>query len=217
MKNNSTHLISGTYASLLLCIATALLLPSCEKQPDPFKGEYELSGRVIDDISGKPIPNATVGVLEYDRDDFSGWGAKTAVSVLADDKGAFSFRFNADEAKYYYELVAQEPYKYFDILDYPRIEFNSKGKSTMDILLNPKGYLTYIIKGNKGGWKLHINGTYTDCMYGDDTLITVLKRPISKRSFTYWVYDINDEVILKKSDTVFIPPPPDTAFYLIEF
>jgi hypothetical protein len=205
MKNIPVYLFLLISINFLMC-----------KKHKPYNGEYEVSGRVLDELTGKTIPYATVGVLERSRDNFSSWGAKTVVSGLADENGWFSFRFPVNEKDNHYELVAKEPHKYFEKSSYPLVSIYSNGKTTMDVKLMPKGYLTFIIKGNKGGVKLNINGGGTFKM-NTDTTSTVYKTPLKNSKISYFVYNINNELLYQKSDSIFIPLPPDTAYYLIEF
>ncbi len=209
-----------TISIYLIFSILMILLTECKKI-GPYDGEYEISGKVLDELTGKPIPHALVGVLETSREDFSGWGAKTVISGYADENGSFSYRFKADENKNYYELVAKENQKYFEKSSFPRITFNSKGKSTMNVTLMPYGYLTLHIKGNKGGAFMSIE--YSQFRRGVDTSITFHKEPNKETLFYYSVYDgmgtstIYGNLIYKDTLNINTPSPPDTAFYLIEF
>ena len=204
------------YLFLLLVIN----LLSCKKH-QPYVGEYEVNGRVLDEITGKPIPYATVGVLAKRRSDFSGWGAKTGVSGYADGNGWFSLRFDVREEDYHYELVAKEQHRYFDNSNYGLISIYKKGKTTMDVTLMPYGYLTFDIRGNKGGEYISIG--YYRFRNGIDTTVTFHKEPNKKTKIHYSVYDgvgsstIFGDLIHRDSIVTTTPLPPDTAYYLIEF
>jgi len=197
-----------------------LVFSSCKKADPPYNGDFEISGKVLDELTGKPIPYATVGVLEISRDDFLGMGAKTVVSGYADENGAFSFKFYANEHSNHYELAARESDMYFEKSSFPYISFNKKGKTTQNVSLMPKGYLTLHIKGNKGGWMWGggaFGGGLGMQYMGVDTFVTLQEKPNRNTELTYEVRDKDMNIIEKKTEEVFIPLPPDTAFYLIEF
>lgn len=85
-------------------------------------------------------------------------------------------------------------------------------------MLMPKGYLTFIIKGNKGGWLVGGGGGSLGVHYqGVDTSKTIYLTPNKTHSYTYEIRDISLNILETKRIEVFIPLPPDTALYLIEF
>lgn len=194
-----------------------VLLFSCKKN-EPFDGTFELSGTVRDELTGKPIANADVEIIERERGWMVGYAGKLVGSQIANKKGEFVISFPAKEEGFSYEIVATENNKYFEDNTPPWVEFTKTGKGRQDITLMPYGYLTFIIKGNKGGYRLKINGISNHYFSNSDTLQTVKKTPKLNTGIYYFVYDVNNELLYNKIDTVLIPPPPpDTAYHLIEF
>ncbi len=192
-----------------------VLLFSCKKN-EPFDGTFELSGTVRDELTGKPIANADVEIIERERGWIVGYAGKLVGSQIANKQGEFVISFPAKQVSYFYEIVATENNKYFEDNTPPRVIITKEGKGRQDVTLIPYGYLTFIIKGNKKGWKLGTNKVGTWHM-GVDTSKTSFEYPNEISKVTYWVYDNNDIEIFRKTDLVFIPPPPDTTYYLIEF
>jgi len=189
-----------------------------EKQRAPFEGTFELSGIVRDELTDKPIAHADVKIIERERGLMVAWGGKLVGYQRANEKGEYNISFPANESEFSYELVATELNKYFENNSPPRVSFTQSGKGRQDITLMPIGYLTFNIKGNKGGHSLGGGGGSLGVHYkGCDTSVTIHITPNKTHPYTYSVRDINLEIIEKKTIEIFIPLPPDTAFYLIEF
>ncbi len=203
--------------NLWLISLALVLLFSCKKN-EPFDGTFELSGTVRDELTGKPIANADVRIIERERGWMVGYAGKLVGSQIANKKGEFVISFPAKEEGFSYEISAREDAKYFEDNNPPWVEFTKTGKGRQDITLMPYGYLTFIIKGNKGGWRLGVSELHSFDMYsGIDTTRTAHTYPNRKKRFAYEIRDENMNIIQKIIDTIFIPLPPDTAFYLIEF
>ncbi|MBX2984836.1 MAG: hypothetical protein KF882_02560 [Bacteroidia bacterium] len=131
---------------LLLSIVAIFTIHSCKK--DSFEGEYKLTFNVTDIISKKPIKGASVGVMEISKNDFYGWGARTVGVGYTDSKGEYSISFHVSE-EYRYEFLVNAP-RYFESMP-EDLDISVKGKSTVDAMLTPYGYLNLHIVGNKGG------------------------------------------------------------------
>lgn len=67
----------------MLCLVTLVVGISCKKNREVanYDGDYTLTGKVLDEITGAGIPNATVGVIERGRDATSNLGGKV-VQIL---------------------------------------------------------------------------------------------------------------------------------------
>jgi len=201
----------------LIWIISLLFLgfSSCKKN-GPFNGTFELSGSVRDELTGNPIAYADVRIIERERGWMTALGGKLVGAQKANEKGEFVISFPANESGYSYEIVATENNKYFENNSPPRVSFTKTGKGRQDITLMPKGYLTCIIKGNKGGWR--IGGWGVGEHYkGIDTTNTSYWTPKQKARIVYSVRDQNLNELYRIDTSIFIPLPPDTAFYLIEF
>ncbi len=194
---------------------------SCRKDrevPD-YVGEYTITGKVVDEITGKGISQALVGVVERRRELSSNLGGKTLVSLRTDAEGNFTLTFNANADDNNYELVASAWY-YFEMTQGgDRITFTKNGKKNQNVQLLPESYVTLLIKGNKGGKSVYINGDGGGGRYysGVDTNSTLVNSPKTDVSFTYWVDFLDTSKNYKK--TIILPPPPphDTIYHLIEF
>src|SRR5690606_21900528 len=104
-----------------------------------------------DKITRKPLPYTFVGVSSRSKEDFSGWGGQGAVTGSSDENGKYTLKFFVDSKENVYDVMAQAM-QYFPMNNGgQRIEFTKDGKGNHDILLMPKSYIKYIIKGNKGG------------------------------------------------------------------
>jgi len=201
----------------ILWIISLLFLgfSSCKKN-EPFNGTFELSGSVRDELTGNPIAYADVRIIEREKGWMTALGGKMVGAQKANVKGEFVISFPANESGYSYEIVATEYNKYFENNSPPRVSFTKTGKGRQDITLLPKGYLTFIIKGNKGGQRMRINFVGNFLKESDSTK-TIFEYPKTNAKISYFVYGINNELLYQKSDEVLIPLPPDTAFHLIEF
>ncbi|MCO5253833.1 MAG: carboxypeptidase-like regulatory domain-containing protein [Bacteroidetes bacterium] len=191
---------------LLVILLFGVLLTSCKKDL-PYDDDYEVSGYVLDELTGKPIAYATVGVLQISREDFLGWGAKTVASGTADSTGYFKYHFHANENDNLYELVARKDDHYFEKSNFPDISFNKNGKTTQNVTLMPHGYLTLVIKGNKGGWTIGGIGQYR-FYRGVDTSVTLYETPNQNSAVNYVVRNEQDSIIYTSLNTILIPLPP---------
>jgi len=203
---------------LLWIISLLFLVFSSCKKNGPFNGTFELSGSVRDELTGNPITYADVRIIEREKGWMTALGGKMVGAQKANEKGEFVISFPANESGYSYEIVATEYNKYFENNSPPRVSFTKTGKGRQDITLMPKGYLKVHIKGNKGGWTMSGGGGDLGRHYsGTDTFKIIAYTPNKIRKITYVVRDINDNILNTQTFETFIPPPPDTAFHLIEF
>jgi len=203
-----------------LLVSIGIVFSSCKKN-EPFNGTFELSGTVRDELTGNPIAYADVRIIERERGWMTALGGKMVGAQKANEKGEFVISFPVNESGYSYEIVATEYNKYFENNSPPRVSFTQTGKGRQDITLMPKGYLTFIIKGNKGGEIMSIS--YSQFRKGADTSVTFFREPNKNAKYYYSVYDgkgtstIYGNQMYKDTINITPPPPPDTAFYLIEF
>src|SRR5690606_885547 len=88
---------------------TILMLLSCRKDREvaEYQGKYTLTGRVLDEITGQPVPNATVGVIERKREWMSAIAGKTAAFDKTDAGGNFTLTFEANSKENNYYLTAK--------------------------------------------------------------------------------------------------------------
>ncbi len=204
-------------ALFLLCYL--IILFSCRKDrevPD-YVGEYTITGKVVDEITGKGISQALVGVVERRRELSSNLGGKTLVSLRTDAEGNFSLTFNANAEENNYELVASAT-KYFEMTEGgDRITFTKNGKKTQNVSLLPHGYVTLQIKGNKGGKEIFISGGGGYYYSGSDTFYTRHVTPLYEWEFPYLIYYSDTSKNIKSSFKTVPPPPHDTIYHLIEF
>ncbi len=204
---------------ILSCILL-LLCGSCRKDREVhnYKGSYTITGKVIDQITGKGIGQALVGVIEKDKNSFYGYAGKTVVSLRTDAEGNFSLTFNANAEDNHYEIVATAA-KYFEMTQGgDNISFTKNGKKTQNVSLMPHGYLSLNIKGNKGGNKISLNAGGGPYYSGVDTFVVIKWEPNIKISFGYWVSYFTDSSLNYNSVFNSPPPPPhDTVYHLIEF
>ncbi len=205
----------------MILFVTILIGFSCRKDREVAKyaGEYTITGKVRDEITGNGIPHANVGVIERNRDATSHLGGKTVAFDKSDAEGNFTLKFSANSEKNNYELTANA-LAYFEISGGgDLITFTKNGSRAQNIVLSPKGYLNYIIKGNQG----ENNIVYLNYENGGgpfykntDTILSTYKTPLQNVRVGYNVYDVNMVLVDKIIDTVFIDLG-DTTYYLIEF
>ncbi len=195
---------------------------SCSKDREVAKytGEYTITGKVVDEITGKGISQANVGVIERDRDATSHLGGKTVASDKSDMDGNFSLTFSANSEKNHYELTANALTYFEKSGGGDAITFTKNGSKTQNVYLLPQCHLKGFIKGNKGGSE--ISSSYggnggLSFYQGVDTFVTANAYPNKEISFSYFVYYSDTSKNYKK--TIILPPPAphDTAYYLIEF
>jgi len=64
---------------LLIFLSSLLIGSSCKKDREVanYTGDYTITGKVIDEITGAGIAGANVGVIERGRDATSNLGGKT--------------------------------------------------------------------------------------------------------------------------------------------
>ncbi|MHB1278307.1 MAG: peptidase associated/transthyretin-like domain-containing protein [Bacteroidia bacterium] len=206
----------------ILVISVPLFFFSCKKDREVAKytGEYTITGKVIDEITGKGILQATVGVIEQDRDATSHLGGKTVAFDKSDADGNFTLTFSANSEKNNYELTANA-LTYFERSGGGDIvTFTKNGSKTQNIYLLPQCYLKVFIKGNKGGYEIasSFGGNGGLSFYqGVDTSVSVNAYPNKEISFNYFVY--YPDTAKNYKETVVLPPtaPHDTAYCLIEF
>ncbi len=209
---------------VILSSILLLLCGSCRKDRvvHNYKGSYTITGKVIDQITGKGIGQALVGVIEKDKNSFYGYTGKTVVSLRTDAEGNFSLTFNANTEDNNYELLASAWY-YFEMKQGgDKISFTKNGKRTQNVTLLPVGFVTFHIKGNKGGNEIASSfggGGGLSFFIGIDTTITTYKSPFNDVKFKYHVYYNTADSINNYERMVHLPPPPphDTVYHLIEF
>lgn len=127
---------------LIYLLFVCICLTGCKKCKS-LSGHTEVSGRVLDAVTGKPVPNAQValGILE------STWGGVNGQNVeqmTADSKGNYSFTFTALKNKNYYIIATADNYFENNIEAYPVKE----GYKTTDynIGLPPQGTVKFHIR-----------------------------------------------------------------------
>lgn len=210
--------------NLWLISLALILLFSCKKY-EPYVGEFELTVKVTDEITGKPVSDASVFVFEREN----GYIFNASMQIaegLTDTNGIVKLKFYANENDYSYHFTITKIGRYETKIDNPEIILSKKGVSYQNGTLRPFGNITFNIKGNKGTPILNIlNIQHTSVLYsGVDTSLTFFSELNYETQFIFNEYDgipkgnSNIGSILR-SDTLKIMPatPPDTAFYLIEF
>ncbi len=209
--------------NLITLILAMLFIVACKDKSRFFEGEYELTGRVLDEVTGKAIADAGVGIFAHKREFFSQTSPMVGYGYT-DGNGIFKIRFPADEKNYNYELMAQENKNYFETSGGKYFSLNNKGKSTEDITLTPYGYLKLHVVGNKGGWT--IGGSISSGMgnggigrfyKGMDSIRLHTIDPTEECRIYYSVRNSNDEIISQHIDTLPPPQPHDTIYHKIEF
>ena len=208
--------------NLITLILAILFVVACKDNSKPFDGEYELTIKVIDQVSKKPVMGATTGVLEVDREDFSGWGAQTIGAGRTDENGVFILKFKAAPSSYLYKYTAKAD-EYFQFQ--PRsFSLSKSGKSTEIIEITPYGYLKLHVVGHKGGFEMGGsistgmgNGGTGRFYKGTDSIRLHVIRPMDECQITYWVYNNRSELLYKHNDTLAPPLPHDTIYHKIEF
>ncbi len=210
------------HTNLIVLILAILFVVACKDNSKPFDGEYELTIKVIDQVSKKPVMGATTGVLEVDREDFSGWGAQTVGAGRTDEDGIFTLKFKAAPSSYLYKYTAKAD-QYFQFQ--PRsFSLSKSGKSTEIIEITPYGYLKLHVVGNKGGFEMSGsistgmgNGGIGPFYRGYDTTEVNIVKPAKECRITYWIYDNRDSVLKHTSIYLSPPSPHDTIYHKIEF
>ena len=212
-----------TATSLLIFFGCLLVGSSCKKDREVAKytGDYTITGKVIDEITGAGIAGANVGVIERGRDATSHLGGKTVAFDKSDADGNFTLTFSASSEDNNYELTANA-LTYFDKSGGgDLITFTKNGSKTQNITLTPHGYLTFYIKGIKGGNEIRLSagegGGGVSFYQGVDTFRTYYTSPIKESRSAYWVFF--QDTSKNYNELVVLPPPPphDTTYYLIEF
>lgn len=146
-----------TMKKLAYLLFISICLTSC-KQCKRLNGHTEVSGRVVDGVSGKSVPYARValGILE------STWGgviAQTVERVTADAQGNYAFKFTADKNKDYYIIAKADGYFESDIEAYP---VNEGYRTTnYNIGLPPQGTIKFHIKKTDMSYDSLYVGFYT--------------------------------------------------------
>lgn len=199
---------------VLIYFSALLFLSSCSKDKEilDYKGQFTLSGLVVDASTGKGVPYARIRVIETTRG-FSGT-AKYVVQLEADANGNYSFSFQANAEDCYYRMYAKAD-DYMDHMYGDEITFTRNGKKTQNISLVPYAYYTLRVVGNSGGHK--VNFSYETFYGGVDTTILMSRYPLSESPLTYWVYFIDTALNYKKTITIHPAISTDTPFYKIEF
>ncbi len=204
----------------ILVIGIPLLFLSCRKDREvaKYSGEYTITGKVVDKISGFSIPHASVGVIGRSRDATSHFGGKTVAFDKSDDDGNFTLKFSANSEDNNYELTANA-LTYFTKTSGDDVRFTKNGSRTQNVLLMPYGYLTLHIKGNKGGDKLSVSagGGGSNYNQGVDTIKTYNKTPGQEAYLVYGAFNQKDELLFKTDTSLLIVFPPDSTHFLIEF
>lgn len=154
--------------------------------------------------------------MERNREQTSYLGTKTAAAGKTDASGNFSLTFNADTEDNTYELVSYA-LKYFQKMDGDDVRFTKNGRKDQDIKLKPEGYVTFLIRGNRGGSSLSINRVWGTFYKGADTARTTSVYPNQLNYFTYWVDFIDTSQNYKHMIETPAPGPHDTVTFLIEF
>ena len=212
-------------STLKICLSIFLfaLMIACSKDREvaDYQGNYTLSGRVLDEITGRGIPYATIGVIERKREWFSSIAGKTVAYDKADADGNYSFTFPVNSKENNYYLTAQA-LTYFERTDGgDAIRFTKNGSKKQDINLIPHSFLSFWIKGNKGGKEIRLSagsgGGGISFYQGVDTVRTYLTSPLINSQSAYWVFYNDTSLNYNKSFHLPPPPPHDTTYYLIEF
>jgi len=193
----------------MLCLGILVVGIACKKDREVanYDGDYTLTGRVLDEITGQGIPNATVGVIERGRDATSNLGGKTIAFDKSDANGNFTLTFHANSKNNTYDLSASA-LSYFERTDGgDAISFTKNGSKEQNPKLMPEGYLTLFVRGNKGGVKKYLYqlGGGISFYQGVDTVRYYNKRPDQIISFPYWVFFQDTSLNYQKN--VELPPP----------
>ena len=212
-----------TAIALLIFLSSLLIGISCKKDREVanYDGDYTITGKVLDEITGAGIAGANVGVIERGRDATSNLGGKTVAFDKSDAEGNFTLTFYVNSKNNTYDLSASA-LSYFERTDGgDAISFTKNESKTQNAYLMPHGYLTFLIKGNKGGNEIRLSageGGGGISFYQEvDTFRTYYTRPTKESRSAYWVF--YDDTSRNYNELVILPPPPphDTTYYLIEF
>lgn len=153
---NNIKIIGLKKLAYLLLIS--ICLTSC-KQCKRLNGHTEVSGRVLDGVSGKSVAYARValGTLE------STWGGvigQTIDRMTTDAQGNYSFKFTAGKGKNYYLIAKADGYFESHLEAYPVNECYRT--INYNIGLPPQGTIKFHIKKTDLSYDSLILGIYTD-------------------------------------------------------
>lgn len=203
----------------IVVILSILLLASCKKDKQEVESQYSVKGKVIDMLSGLPVPGAKVTVIGYARV----WGiarVNTLKPVTSDGSGEFRINIGLDINSYNYMIYAQGEQHASQDRYYQKysLKFDSGRELIQDIPVMPYAYLKLRVKGNKGGQLLELeldespSGSYYN---GTDTLKTY-KIPYSEVIIISMVTPSGGGSPLQSVDTIPLIPS-DTTHFLLEF
>jgi hypothetical protein len=127
------------YFSLFLGCLSCFSLAGCK---DGFGTTTTVEGTVVEEGSTRRIPNAEVLLIKQKRESATAMGRQTVMHVNADEKGDFSFSFEAN-GDYYYTAEAKAEH-YYDGGEGGSIKSGMPNKN-VEIKLIPKGYVRFLL------------------------------------------------------------------------
>jgi hypothetical protein len=165
----------------------------CKNQLD---GTTTVKGTVVEEGSTRRIPNAEVLLIKQKRESATAMGRQTVMHVNADEKGDFSFSFEAD-GDYYYTAEAKAEY-YFDGGEGGSIKSGVPNKN-VEIRLKPKGYIRLLLVNEPPKDTLQSfstayvpGGLRINNLFSDTTIYMFGLQ--GKDVFTYWLQRNGQEV-----------------------
>ncbi|TNE81075.1 MAG: carboxypeptidase regulatory-like domain-containing protein [Bacteroidetes bacterium] len=200
---------------ILIYFSALLFLSSCSKDKEilNYKGQFTITGQVVDASTGMGIPFARVQVSELPRG-FWASGGKWVIDLKADANGIYSFSFQANAEDNYYQLYARSD-NYEDMQGGEEITFTRNKKKTQNITLVPFAYFKLHVVGNSGGQNIAFR--FTKFNEGVDTTMLFYRNPLSESSLTYSVHFRDTAFNYKKSLVIHPALSTDTPYYKIEF
>jgi hypothetical protein len=199
---------------LLLTVFLCLLLQSCGKNNSSFNGTSSVEGTVVDAVSGKGIPNASVGLVRQKSGSF-GYGAaghEQIDGVKADANGNFSFNFSF-ESGYVYGVMA-EAGSYLDNTN--EVTVNAGDNKNIHLSLQPYGYVKFLFQNqHKDTVTVILNGC--DCSFTGtkDTSIIVNAVGNEKQTFMWEIY--GGKIGYRQDSTSIYVKAHDTVSYAVAY
>lgn len=188
----------------ILILVIVLLSFSCRKE----KELVHVSGYILEAVSNRPIPFASVYLLEEKGEMFSNPQYQTLNFMYSDSSGYYSFDADLSRSGHY-EIRAVKNQYINNGNNRTELNVTKKNQLSCDVILSPFSYFRLRMKGNKGAasckFELGEGARYADLRAGEDSLFYGICLGNLSNRLRYWKYDVKDTVIEKGYLEVNIP------------
>ncbi|HEY1047298.1 MAG TPA: hypothetical protein VGF79_12710 [Bacteroidia bacterium] len=177
---------------------------SCKKE----KEVVHVSGYILENVSRRPIPFASVYLLKETVE----FGSNPKYEILdvmySDSSGYYSFNSDLSRSDHY-EIRAVKNQYINDGNNRSELNVTKKNELICDVVLIPYAYFRLKMRGSKGAarglFELGEGARYAELRAGEDSLFYGVCRGNVANQLRYWKYDVKDTVLEKGSVEVKIP------------